>query len=177
MKRSLYIFCLLIICLVCLSSCATSKNTDTQKQADYTDDFSRIQKSIESLKADVIKQTQVTTDKLSNLKIENRTVILSPPDSTGRQYPMQESTTTASKDEKENTRIDETVNISIQQLATRIDSLAEKLTALINEKQTVVELSWWDLNKDKIYAGIIVVLFLAGIVLSYQLKRSRSPLS
>lgn len=38
---------------------------------------------IESLQLDVNKQTKITTDKLSDLKIENTTVYLSDPDSTG----------------------------------------------------------------------------------------------
>lgn len=169
MKRSLYIFGLLIICLVWLSSCATSRNSDTQKQVDYSEDFLRIQNKIESLRADVTKQTQVTTDKLSNLKIENRTVILSPPDSTGKQHVVQESTTKASKDDKENTRIDETVNITIQQLTTQIDSLSNKVDALLKEKQTVVELSWWNLHKDAVYAGIGALLI--GAFIAYQIKK------
>lgn len=169
MKRSLYIFCLLIICLVWLSSCATSRNSDTQKQIDYSEDFLRIQNKIESLRTDVTKQTQVTTDKLSNLKIENRTVILSPPDSTGRQYPMQESTTKASKDDKENTRIDETVNITIQQLTTQIDSLSNKVDALLKEKQKVIELSWWDLHKDAVYSCIGALLI--GVFIAYRIKK------
>lgn len=169
MKRSLYIFCLLIICLVWLSSCATSRNSDTQKQVDYSEDFLQIQNKIESFRTDVIKQTQATTDKLSNLKIENRTVILSPPDSTGRQHVVQESTTKASKDDKENTRIDETVNITIQQLTMQIDSLSNKVDTLLKEKQTVIKLSWWDLHKDAVYASIGALLI--GAFVAYRIKQ------
>ena len=89
------------------TSCKTSRNIETQKQIDYSGDFLHLQNLIESLRLDVNKQTKVTTDKLSDLKIENTTVYLSPPDSTGKQYPVKESTTTASKQEQERTEISE----------------------------------------------------------------------
>ena len=76
------------------TSCKTSRNMETQKQVDYSGELSRIQSIIESLRADASKQTKITTDKLSDLKIENKTVYLSLPDSTGKQYPVKESTTT-----------------------------------------------------------------------------------
>ena len=57
---------------------------EIQKQVDYSDDFNRIQSIIESLRVDVNKQMKMTTEKLSDLKIENTTVYLSAPDSTGR---------------------------------------------------------------------------------------------
>ena len=145
-------------------SCGSSKNIEAQKQLDYSGDFSRIMSSIESLKVDVSKQTKMTTDKLSNLKVENKTIILSPPDSTGRQYPMQESTTIASKDEKENIQVDETVTLTIQQLTTLVDSLSNKVDILLQQKEKVVELSWWDLHKDKVYCGIIGLLIVGLVV-------------
>jgi hypothetical protein len=78
---------------------------ETQKQVDYSGELSRIQSIIESLRLDVNKQTKITTDKLSDLKIENKTVYLSLPDSTGKQYPVKESTTTASKQEQERQKL------------------------------------------------------------------------
>lgn len=144
-------------------SCGSSKNLDTQKQVDYSGDFKRVQSMIESLHTDFSKQTKITTDKLSNLKVENKTVILSPPDSTGRQYPMQESTTIASKDEKENMQVDETMTLTIQQLTTLVDSLNNKIDILLKQKDKIVELSWWNLHKDKVYLSAIALLILASV--------------
>ena len=64
------------------TSCKTSRNIETQKQIDYSGDFLYLRNLIESLRLDVNKQTKITTDKLSDLKIENKTVYLSLPDST-----------------------------------------------------------------------------------------------
>lgn len=150
---------------ICFSSCQTSKNIDAQKQVDYSGDFKRIESMVESLRTDISKQTKITSDRLSNLKVENKTVILSPPDSTGRQYPMQESTTTASKDEKENIQVDETITLTVQQLTTLVDSLTDKVDILLKQKDKVIELSWWDLHKDKVYCGIIILLAISGWIM------------
>lgn len=150
-----------------LSSCKTSRNMEIQKQVDYSDDFNRIQSIIESLRVDVNKQMKMTTEKLSDLKIENTTVYLSAPDSTGRQYPVKESTTTASRQDKERTEVDETLSVILQQFSNRLDSIDNKVNALLNQKETVIELSWWDLHKNKVYVGIII--FIVG----YLMYRSR----
>lgn len=122
---------------------------------------------VESLRVDVNKQMKMTTEKLSDLKIENTTVYLSAPDSIGRQYPVKESTTTASRQDKERTEVDETLSVILQQFSNRLDSIDNKVNALLNQKETVIELSWWDLHKDKVYIGIII--FIVG----YLMYRSR----
>ena len=146
------------------TSCKTSRNMETQKQVDYSGELSRIQSIIESLRTDVSKQTKISTDKLSDLKIENKTVYLSLPDSTGKQYPVKESTTTASKQEQERTEVYETLSITLQQFSNRLDTISNKMNALMNQKEKVIELSWWDLHKDKVYVGIIVLIIIVLIV-------------
>ena len=146
------------------TSCKTSRNIETQKQIDYSGDFLYLRNLIESLRLDVNKQTKITTDKLSDLKIENTTVYLSDPDSTGKQYPVKESTTTASKQEQERIEVDETLSITLQQFSNRLDTISNKVNVLLNQKETVVELSWWDLHKDKVYIGIISLIIIGVIV-------------
>lgn len=147
-----------------LSSCKTSRNIDTQKQVDYSGEFQYLRNAIESLKVDVSKQTKITTDKLSDLKIENTTVYLSAPDSTGKQHPIKESTTTASKQDQERTEVDETLSITLQQFSNRLDTISNKVNVLLNQREKVIELSWWELHKDKIYIGVIVLIIFGVIV-------------
>ncbi|MFV0325686.1 MAG: histidine kinase [Bacteroides xylanisolvens] len=163
MKALIYIT-IFLMSGIWFTSCKTSRNMETEKQIDYSGDFLYLQNLIESLRLDVNKQTKITTDKLSDLKIENKTVYLSPPDSTGKQYTMRESTTTASKQEQERAEVDETLSITLQQFSNRLDSLNYKVDAMLNQKETVVELSWWDLHKDKIYISIIVLIITWMIV-------------
>lgn len=146
------------------TSCKASRNMETEKQIDYSGDFLYLQNLIESLRLDVNKQTKITTDKLSDLKIENKTVYLSFPDSTGKQYPVKESTTTASKQEQERTEVYETLSITLQQFSNRLDTISNKMNALMNQKEKVIELSWWDLHKDKVYVGIIVLIIIVLII-------------
>ena len=142
------------------TSCKASRNMETEKQIDYSGDFLYLQNLIESLRLDVNKQTKITTDKLSDLKIENKTVYLSLPDSTGKQYPVKESTTTASKQEQEQTEVYETLSITLQQFSNRLDTISNKVNALTSQKETVVDLSWWDIHKDKVYCTIIILLII-----------------
>lgn len=146
------------------TSCKTSRNIETQKQIDYSGDFLYLRNLIESLRLDVNKQTKITTDKLSDLKIENKTVYLSLPDSTGKQYPVKESTTTASKQEQKRTEIYETLSITLQQFSNRLDTINNKMNALMNQKEKVIELSWWDLHKDKVYIGIIILIGIGWLI-------------
>lgn len=167
MRQLIYI--ILLTSAIWFTSCQTSKNLDSQKQVDYSSDFERIRSMMESLRADVSKQTQMTTDRLSSLKLENNTVDLSPPDSTGKQYPTRVSTTTASKNDQERQEVNESFTLTVQQLVNRMDSLSNKVDALINEKTKVVELSWWDLQKDKVYCCIIALLIVCWLI--YRLRK------
>lgn len=168
MKALIYIT-IFLMSGIWFTSCKTSRNMETEKQIDYSGDFLYLQNLIESLRLDVNKQTKITTDKLSDLKIENKTVYLSSPDSTGKQYPIKESTTTASKQDQERVEVDETLSITLQQFSNRLDSLSYKVDAVLNQKETVLELSWWDLHKDKVYIGLIFLIIIGGIV--FKLKK------
>ena len=162
MKMLIYIT-MFLMSGIWFTSCKTSHSIESQKQIDYSGDFLYLRNLIESLQLDVNKQTKVTTDKLSDLKIENKTVYLSLPDSTGKQYLVKESTTTASKQEQERSEVDETLSITLERFSNRLDSLSGKVDAMLNQKETVVELSWWDLHKDEIYVGIIVLIIIGVI--------------
>ncbi len=169
MKALIYIT-IFLMSGIWFTSCKTSRNMETEKQIDYSGDFLYLQNLIESLRLDVNKQTKITTDKLSDLKIENKTVYLSSPDSTGKQYPIKESTTTASKQDQERTEVDETLSITLQQFSNRLDTISNKVNVLLNQKETVVELSWWGLHKDKVYIGIIGLFIVGWMVYRSKIK-------
>ncbi len=162
MKRLIYIIILLMSAL-CLFSCKSSRNIEMDKQVDYSGDFQYLRKVMEELRIGLSKQTKIVNDRLSDLKIENTTVYLSDPDSTGKQYPVKESTTTAFKQEQERTEINETLSLTLQQFSNRLDTISSKVNAILNQKVKVVELSWWDLHKDKAYI-IIVLIIAVGVV-------------
>ena len=167
MKALIYIT-IFLMSGIWFTSCKTSRNMETEKQIDYSGDFLYLQNLIESLRLDVNKQTKITTDKLSDLKIENKTVYLSSPDSTGKQYPIKESTTTASKQDQERTEVDETLSITLQQFSNRLDTISNKVNALLNQREKAVELSWWDLHKDKVYRYVIGLILAGWLVYKFK---------
>lgn len=160
---------LVVMMVVLLSSCTTPKNVELQKQIDYSDDLLHIQSSIEALQADFSKQVRMTSDKLSNLQLENKTVYLSTPDSTGKQYPTKVSETSANKQEQERVVTDETILLTMNMFSQRLDSLSNQIGVLLREKEECVEVSWWNLHSDAVL-GVIVVLILIGCFW-YKLKR------
>lgn len=161
MKTLIYIT-MFLISGMWFASCKTSRNIEMQKQVDYSSEFQYLRNVIESLRLDVNKQTKITSKKLSDLKIENKTVDFSPPDSLGKQYPIRESTTTASKKEQENMKIDETMLLTMQLFSNRLDTISNKVDAMLDQKEKLVELSWWNLHKLDVYAaafGLIIIGF------------------
>jgi hypothetical protein len=56
------------------------------------------------------------------------------------------------------------LSITLQQFSNRLDTISNKVNVLLNQKEIVVELSWWDLHKDKIY---VIIIFIAIGVLVY----------
>lgn len=159
MKALIYIT-MFLMSGIWLSSCKTSRNIDTQKQVDYSGEFQYLRKVMEELRLGLSKQTKIVNDRLSELKIENTTVFLSPPDSTGKQHVIKESTTTASKHEQERTEVYETLSITLQQFSCQLDTLSNKVDAILTQKEKVVELSWWDSHKDTVIICIAVIILI-----------------
>nr|UVY37592.1 MAG: hypothetical protein [Bacteriophage sp.] len=162
-----------ILCILLLGSCATSKNMEHQQQIDYSSELQQLRNSLDSLHMDIDKQSKVTADKLSNLKLENKTVYLSMPDSTGKQYPIKQSITSINKQDTEHTESAETLSISVSQISSKLDSLYQRVNELSKSSGKTIELSWWDLHKDKIYLSAIITMlitiFLVKIKKSYHL--------
>lgn len=170
MKWLIYSFIILLVSGICLSSCKTSRNIDTQKQVDYFGEFQYLRKVMEELRLGLSKQTKIVNDRLSDLKIENTTVFLSPPDSTGKQHVVKESTTKASKQEQERTDIDEILSVTLQRFSNQLDSLSNKVDAILSQKEKIVELSWWNLYKDKIYIGVIILVITSWLAYGFSKK-------
>lgn len=146
---------------------------EKQQQIDYSSELQQLRNSLDSLHIDIDKQSKVTADKLSNLKLENKTVYLSMPDSTGKQYPIKQSTTNINKQDTEHTESAETLTITISQISSKLDSLYQRVNELSKSSGKTIELSWWDLHKDKIYLSAIITMlitiFLVKIKKSYHL--------
>lgn len=168
MKR----FLVILICLcggALLIGCHSSKNLQTDEQINYSSELQQLRNSLDSLHLDVNRQSQITSDKLSNLKLENTTIYLSQPDSTGKQYPIKQSVTHLNKQEEEHTQEFETLCMAFSYLSDRVDSLSHNVNQMINKQEIVKELSWWDLHKDKVYTSAFLIII--GLIIWNKTKK------
>lgn len=155
---------ILIVLLAILSGCATPENIDRNVQIDNSNGLHQMQNRMDSLLYNMQLTQEETNEKLSNLQLENKTVYLSVPDSIGRQYPTQVSKTTVNKEEKENKATDTKIEVTMQQLISEVSVLKQRMNALISEKEKVKEVSWWDLHKMDVYAGLFALIFIGWLV-------------
>lgn len=153
----------IILWSVLFSSCATPRNIEQESHIDYSDLLQKMQSRMDSLLYNMDMFRKETSEKMSNLKVENTTTYLSVPDSTGKQYPTAVSRTTANKEEKEKQSIDTKIAITMQQLVEEVSGLKQHLNSVISNKEEVVRLSWWDLYKDKVYCTVIGLLIVCWL--------------
>lgn len=163
------------MCVLILYSCATPKNTESNSSADYADLIEWIRSSITGLEKKIDTQSQTTSEKLSNMKIENKTVYLSAPDSTGKQHMTMESTTTATKvDEQRNETIQQTTEL-LSIINQRIDSLSRKIDLASETKVVEKKLTKWEtlcINVGGWAIGIVIITILVVVGrLVYKLKK------
>ena len=144
--------------MMALAGCATPMNTDRNTQVDYSNLLQQMQSRMDSLLINMEAQRKETSEKLSNLKVENKTVYLSPPDSTGKQYPTMVRETNASKDEKENKTTETERKVTIQRLVEEVSDLKNKLNTSVVQEEKVKEFSWWQLHKMDVYAGLFMLV-------------------
>ena len=161
---------LLVVLLAILFGCATPENVDRNVQIDYSNGLHQMQNRMDSLLYNMQLMQKETNEKLSNLKLENKTVYLSVPDSIGRQYPTSVSQTTVNKEEKEHKTTDMRTEATLKQLITEIDELRQQFNAATLKKEKVEEVSWWQLHKVNVYATLLVVLLLVYLIYKVRKK-------
>ena len=156
----LLLYVLAVFCLLC--GCRTSKNVETQVQHDYSGDWLRLSRQMDSLWAGFQLSQRQVTDKLSNLKVEHVTTYYTLPDSAGKQYPVYVSTTKADKDEQTSEKVQTDMMATIRKLELRLDSLSSVIEAALREEQKVAEVSWWERHKGYVigaaFGAVLVVL-------------------
>lgn len=144
--------------LIGMSSCRSSRNIDSSVNAEQAGTIEQLRYSIDSLSGRVKMYQKETIERLKNIKVENKTVYYSKPDSMGQQYPIKVSETKGESTSQENEKTDTEFISEVTILSAKVDNLSARLETLITKKEETAELSWWDLHKDKIYLCVIIVL-------------------
>ena len=170
MKAWQVILIILLTSAICIG-CRTSQNTEGTKQVDYSGELSGVKSSLDSLLATVQMETTELSNKIGKLKVENKTIYYSVPDSSGKQYPVIVSETNADKEDKESTERHDNLTANLSVISNRIDSISRKMDSLLKEQHKTIELSWWNLNKDKVYVSILIVIIIGMGYLVYKLKK------
>lgn len=147
-----------------LAGCATSSNIDTRVQHDYSQRFDKLEQTLHSLNMDMNSSSSILSDKLSNLKMNKTTIVYSSPDSTGRQYPVEISTTDINREDKQLTRMEENMSLVAAVLTQKVDSLTQVVNSVLEEKQKTVELSWWDRYKTELFMILFIVVSVVGLI-------------
>lgn len=152
MKTLIFIVCMFLM------GCSPLRNVQTNTQTDYSNSIIDIKNLIDSLGAAFNKQTEITANKLSNLKVENKTIYLSPPDSTGKQHTVKQTITHIHKEDKESVQQIQTLTLQLTQVKHQVDSLQNKINILQTHKESVKQLSWWQLHKCKVIVVICIIM-------------------
>lgn len=148
----------IILLMPAIWSCRSSRNFDSHVDAITKEEMEHLIQRMDSLMANVHLLRSESMERFANLKVENKTVYYSAPDSTGRQYPTAVSETKSESSERESSRTDTELYASVAILSVKVDSLAARFDSLLNKQEKIVELSWWDRHKDNVYIGFALII-------------------
>ena len=158
--------CCMVIMLVA-ASCKTAKNKDTSIDLLREEIREWISTSTDSIVKNMMMSSKETNERMSNMKVESKTIYYTVPDSTGKQYPAVVNETKSTNEEKESSQKDTELYASVTILSEKVDELSEKVDESLKKDEKVVEISWWDRHKDKVY------ITFALIIVSWMIYKSR----
>ena len=170
MKTVLHIL-IIILLTSAICSCASPQEVEYTGGEKTSNRYERLFMATDSMFGEISAAQRELKDRLAELKIENKTVYYSAPDSTGRQHPVSISETVARGSEKESSRTDTHMDAVLQKMMSRVDSLSDKVDAVLREQRKTVELSWWDRNKGCIDTAVQVMVLIAFGYMIYKLKK------
>lgn len=167
----LFRFLVLSGIVLMLCSCAASRNSSSQTSLDYESGFTEVKQMISSLSARLTVSAGELSSRLQNLKVTNTTNYYSAPDSSGRQYLVSSSNTGIESDVSETSQTTIDLNLDVTFIREQLDSINHRLDALYSKNEQTVQLSWWDLNKDKVYLGLFILVLVSIIYVIIRLRR------
>lgn len=152
--------------LFAMCGCAGSKHLETERAVDYAGHSSSFEDTVDSLRMELSRAARQTMERFSDLKVENRMVVWSAPDSCGRQYKERESHTGVDWSDREMSELEEKAMADYLRLSHRIDSLMEKVDDQSLEKVAERKLSWWEETKLH-YGGFALVAVVVCILIGF----------
>lgn len=167
-KAQLCILKASFVYLFVTSSCSSSQNLRTNTTKDYIEDLKVMRIQMDSLSQNITVNQHEIFKLISNLRIDNKSILFYPPDSTGKQYPMKETTTIVNKEYLNDGSIDTSIDSETHQISVGLEELKDLMKSIVDNTTEKVQLSWWSLNKDKIF---IVFLVIVGVLIYRLFKK------
>ena len=148
-----------------LAGCRASRNIDTDRRADYSGRLTAVRSWQDSLSEALTARRREVSGRLSGLSVKSRFVLLSPPDSAGRQYPVAIGTTEADSREASGSESVAGLDAVAKGAGGGVAVSAGQAEGAEQELRRVEELSWWDVHKWQVLAVVLVILAMLLVAL------------
>ena len=163
MKKNIPILIILVI-ITSVFSCRTPKNIDSDRNVVTDNRYEELFKKADSSFNALYANQNRMTEKLSNLKIENKTTYYTLPDSTGKQHTTKVIETVVNKEDKEVTKEITELREIIKHQTQQIDSLTATINSTIKEQSQVKEVSWISLHWWKIVLCLVFAFEVVRLI-------------
>lgn len=156
--------------IILLCSCSSPKNLQSDTKTDWSNEFGYLSNKMDSLRLNLGLNIDKTNEKLSNIKFNQTVINYSIPDSTGKQYIVSESKTEGERNDEEREQTIIRLQAELTRISNKVDSLYDLMKNAKRETIKEVELSWWDLHKDKAYVVLIALIIVGWLVYQKRIK-------
>lgn len=144
--------------------CSSSKDVKKQTTDNYAEQLGIISSKMDSLIVDINLKKKENNNKQSNVDIDTKTTLFSPPDSTGKQYPVAISETHIKKSEKV-TKTSSTDYNKISKDITKNETLIhDSINYSFSEHEQVEKHPWWS-SKQLYYCLSVICLIIICIII------------
>lgn len=148
-----------------LAGCRASRNIDTDRRADYSGRLTAVRSWQDSLSEALTARRREVSGRLSGLSVKSRFVLLSPPDSAGRQHPVAIGTTEADSREASGSESVAGLDAVAEGAGGGMAVSAGQAEGAEQELRRVEELSWCDVHKWRMLAVVLVILAMLLVAL------------
>ena len=153
-----------LVFMASIFSCKTPKNIDSNRNVANDSRYEELFRKADSSFSALYANQNRMTEKLSNLKIENKTTYYTLPDSLGKQHTTKIVETVVNKEDKEVSKeISELRNI-VERQSKQIDSLTNTIKSTVQEQSKVKEVSWISLHWWKIVLCLVFAFEVVRLI-------------
>lgn len=149
---------IITLCVTC--SCRTSKNIQRDENR-----AERMEHSLTSVLKDSfgmsMKQAILNTNEsLRTIRLEQTKVVWSPPDSSGKQYPLQTTRTNIVQKDTSKQVGSENTDVRSNEITQTHKSEGNTASSSHHTEERIKELGWWQVHKEQVYLALLLIAML-----------------